>query len=515
LWLTVALVAVPFVAVVISLVGHPWHPSGDQAVELLRIRDVGGRHTPLLGMSSRWGWAHPGPLLFWLLWPFYRVLGTNGVLVGVAAVNLASVVGFVLVAYRRGGDLGALLGGLTALLVVHAVGPDLLIDPWNPWVAFLPFVWFLGLVWLTTCGEAGAPAMAVGVGSFVVQAHFGYAPLVAGLLILAVVATARRSGERRSPLLWAGLVGAVCWAPVILQEAIGHPRNLSALVSFVRHPSEAAAGWTTAVGTMGSELRPFGPWISGHETTALGTVRTGSTIWAFATIAAVIAAAWWARKRGARDAVGLAVVVLLAIAIAVIATDRVTGLFAPYVLRWWRGVAALAYLSIAWSLLFGLGKRSIAVLAERVTLVGIAAVVVLSLFQLPVEAPEALVSTATGAVTPSTAAALHHDRRYLVRGVESGTLADPGSGLLLALASRGYHVFSDRSPQAALTYGSWRVANAGDVDAIVTMVSVRDVAAGWQAPPHSRVVATFDPPRAKGTGYVVFVSPVDTRTAVT
>jgi hypothetical protein len=185
------------------------------------------------------------------------------------------------------------------------------------------------------------------------------------------------------------------------------------------------------------------------------------------------------------------------------------------VLRWWRGVAALAYLSIAWSLLFGLGKRSIAVLAERVTLVGIAAVVVLSLFQLPVEAPEALVSTATGAVTPSTAAALHHDRRYLVRGVESGTLADPGSGLLLALASRGYHVFSDRSPQATLTYGSWRVAGADDVAAIVTLVSVRDVAAGWQAPPHSRVVATFDPPRAKGTGYVVFVSPVDTRTAVT
>jgi hypothetical protein len=513
--LTVALVAVPFVAVVISLVGHPWHPSGDQAVELLRIRDVGGRHTPLLGMSSRWGWAHPGPLLFWLLWPFYRVLGTNGVLVGVAAINLASVAGFVLVAYRRGGELGAALGGLTALLVVHAVGPDLLIDPWNPWVAFLPFVLFLGLVWLTTCGEAGALALAVGVGSFVAQVHFGYLPLVAGLLLLALAVTARRSRGRRGPLLWAALVGAVCWAPVILQEAVGHPRNLSGLLSFIRHPSEAAAGWTTAVGTMGSELRPWGPWITGHETNALGTVRTGSTIWAFATIAAVMAAAWWANKRGARQAVRLAVVVLVAIAIAVIATDRVTGLFAPYVLRWWRGVAALAYLSIAWSLLFGLGTRTIAVLAERVALAGVAVVVVLSLLQLPVTAPEAPVSTATGAVTPSTAAALRHDRRYLVRGVESGTLADPGSGLLLALASRGYQVFSDRSPQATLTYGSWRVANADEVDAIVTMVARRDVTAGWQAPPHSRVVATFDPPHAKGTGYVVFLSPVAARAPVT
>jgi hypothetical protein len=450
-----------------------------------------------------------------LLWPFYRVIGTNGVLVGVAAINLASVVGFVVVAYRRGGDLGALLGGFTALLVVHALGADLLIDPWNPWVAFLPFMLFLGLVWSATCGDGVALALAVGVGSFVVQAHFGYLPLVAGLLLLAVVKIARRSGERRSPLLWAVLVGAVCWAPVILQQAIGHPRNLSALVSFIRHPSEAAAGWTTAVGTLGSELRPYGAWISGHETNALGTVRTGSTIWAIATIAAVIAAAWWARKRGERDAVELAVVVLVAIAIALIATDRVTGLFAPYVLRWWRGVAALAYLSIAWSLLFGLGKRAITVVAERIALPGIAVVVVLSLLQLPAAAPEALVSTATGAVAPSTAAALHRSQRYLVRGVESGTLADPGSGLLLALASRGYHVFSDRSPQATLTYGAWRVANADEVDAIVTMVAMRDLVAGWEPPPHSRVVATFDPPRAKGTGYVVFVSPVDERAAAT
>ena len=119
LWLTIALVAVPFVAVIISLVGHPWHPSGDQAVELLRIQDVGGRHTPLLGASSRWGWAHPGPLLFWSLTPFDRVLGANGMLVGTAIINLASVVGFVVVAYRRGGDLGALIGGFTVLLVAR------------------------------------------------------------------------------------------------------------------------------------------------------------------------------------------------------------------------------------------------------------------------------------------------------------------------------------------------------------------------------------------------------------
>ena len=121
-------------------------------------------------------------------------------------------------------------------------------------MAFLPFVCFLGLVWLTVCGEVGALPIAVGLGSFVVQTHFGYLPLVAGLLVVAA-AVAVVQFRRRGPLLLAGVVGIVCWTPALLQQATGNPRNLSALGSFVRHPSEAVTGWTTAIGTMGTQLR--------------------------------------------------------------------------------------------------------------------------------------------------------------------------------------------------------------------------------------------------------------------
>jgi hypothetical protein len=504
LWLTIALVAVPFVAMVISLVGHPWHPVGDQAIELLRIRDVGGRYTPLLGAPSRWGWAHPGPLLFWTLTPFYRVLGTDGVLVGVAAINLAAAVGFVVVAYRRGGELGAVIGGLAVVLIARGIGPDLLVDPWNPWVAFLPFVCFLGLVWLAVCGDAGALAIAVGVGSFVVQAHFGYLPLVAGLLVGSAAVLAVRS-RRRGPLLIAGLVGVICWAPVLLQEAIGSPRNLSALAHFVRHPNEAVTGWSTAFGIMGTELRPVGPWIGDRETLGwVGTVRTGSVWWAIATIVAVAVAGWWARKRGSGGAARLAAVVLVAIAIALVATSRVTGIRAPYVLRWWRGIAALAYLSIAWSVLFGLGKRRILDLAKPVAMAGIVAVVALQLVQLPARAPEAYVSTAIGAVTAPTAAALDRNERYLVRAIDRITFAAPQNGLFLALHLRGYHVFGDRTPDRILTFGNRFTATADDVDGIVTMVSLRELAEGWHAPGDSRIVATF---RSGNRGYKVFLTP--------
>lgn len=510
-WLAMSLVAVPFLVTIISVVGRHWHPSSDQGLELLRIRDVGGSHTPLLGAWSRWGWAHPGPLLFWTLAPWYRALGNNGVLVGVGVINLVSAIGVVLIGFRRGGDTGAVLAGLMVALVTRALGPGMLIDPWNPWVAFLPSVVFLGLVWSVLCGDVAMLPVAVGVGSFVAQIHFGYMPLVGGLLLVALGAAVGRTVNRRRrgpvdhephagrqsllrrPLLLAGLVGAALWAPVIVQQLTGTPGNVSSLVAYIRHPPEPAAGWSRAFGTMGEQLRPFGPWITGHESTGPGLEQTASTIWADATIAMVAAAALWANKRGAKQAARLAIVALIAIAIAVAATARVTGIFAPYVLRWWRGVAALTYLSIAWSLLFGLGRRRIHAVTQGVAVTGMLAVAVVELFALPAPLPFAPVSTAIGAVARPTASALDRDRRYLVRSVDRRTLSAPTSGLFLALATRGFHVFSDRGPDALLTYGSWRLASPDQVDAVITMVAIPEIDAGWHAPANSRVVATFDP----------------------
>src|SRR5690242_4789377 len=90
--LVVVLVVLPLLVALISLLGTHWHASGDDALELLRVREVGGRHTPLTGVQSRFGWNHPGPLLFWGLAPFNWVLGPTGVLFGVGLLNAASLV---------------------------------------------------------------------------------------------------------------------------------------------------------------------------------------------------------------------------------------------------------------------------------------------------------------------------------------------------------------------------------------------------------------------------------------
>ena len=176
----------PVVATVISVIGRHWSAGGDYALEMLRIHDVGTRHTPLLGPWSRWGWAHPGPALFWALAPFYRLFGDTGVLVGMGVLNGAAIAGVLWVAHRRGGVELTALAGLMMALLIRAQGINRLVDPWNPWAAFLPFVLFLVLAWSVLCRDWPMLPLAVVVGSFVVQAHAGYLPFVAVLTAVAI-----------------------------------------------------------------------------------------------------------------------------------------------------------------------------------------------------------------------------------------------------------------------------------------------------------------------------------------
>ena len=78
-----AIVASPLLLAAILLATRPWAPVLDMAMTELRVRDVGTRHTPLIGLPGRIGTfpeqgSHPGPFSFYLLAPFYRLAGMNG-----------------------------------------------------------------------------------------------------------------------------------------------------------------------------------------------------------------------------------------------------------------------------------------------------------------------------------------------------------------------------------------------------------------------------------------------------
>src|SRR5262245_65496979 len=73
------LVALPGLVGAVSVLVQGWVPTTDHALEVLRVADVGTRHPPLTGPWSRFGWDHPGPLLFWVSAPGYRIFGPPGV----------------------------------------------------------------------------------------------------------------------------------------------------------------------------------------------------------------------------------------------------------------------------------------------------------------------------------------------------------------------------------------------------------------------------------------------------
>jgi hypothetical protein len=80
-----------------------WRPSGDWAVLTLRVEDV-GRVTPLVGPYSRFGWNHPGPLMYWLLSIPYHLFGDKpeALLAAAAFLNGLTVAAIGAVAWRRG-----------------------------------------------------------------------------------------------------------------------------------------------------------------------------------------------------------------------------------------------------------------------------------------------------------------------------------------------------------------------------------------------------------------------------
>jgi len=513
-WVAVALVAVPFVVAGLSVIGVHWNPAGDQAIEVMRIRDVGTAHTPLIGQWSRWGWSHPGPLTFWLLAPFARTLGNDGTLLGTAVLNLAAAVGIVVAAARVAPAVAVLAGAITGVLA-HAVGLDFLIFLWNPWAAFFPFVLFLVLVWIVVTGRTGWLAAAVAVGSYVLQAHAGYLALTVGLLAIAAVRPVRDALARtdaaetsetadpsdvgpdprrraRRALGVALIVGIVVWLPPLVQEVTGDPGNLTEIARYARS-DQPTVGWDVAFGTMGVQLRPDGPWVRDDEQNAVGFERQGSTAIALATIAATAVLGALAFRRGHRAAGHLAIVTLSAVALAVVSTARVTGVLLPYVIGFWRPIAAITYLSIVFSALVLVADRTAWRAATAVALAALAAVGIAAVVDAPAAPPVPTLSRAIGAVGPRTEAALRPGAHYLVQGQDTATLNGGVAGLALYLETRGAHVFLEREALAALRFGTWRVATPGRVAGRVILVSGPAIAAGWPAPAGAHPVADFDP----------------------
>jgi hypothetical protein len=505
-WLLVVALAVPMVVGLAVLAGERWYPAGDMAQAELHLKGFLD-DPPLVGAAGRIGTfedqgSHPGPSMWLALYPVYRLLGASsfGLMVSVTALNVVTLAAIVVVARRHGGDGLVLALAVPLALLVRASGPEFFVEPWNPWVAVLPFLLFLLLVWGAADGDLVLVPFAVGVGIHCVQSHVGYAVLVLGLLgVLALwlaVTTWRDGRQRRRLLTMAAVsvgVAAVLWLPPVVEQLVRDPGNLGILWRHFSNPAEEAVGVATAVKAYLGEMNLLGPWVLGRGPlpgTSVHPVGLAATaaLWGGGVVAA-------ARRRD-RSELMLHAVLAVSSVLGVVAMSRVFGTFFDYVIRWMWPMAALVASASLWSLGRTVARarsdRAVAPVLLATGLVVTLAVCTVAAVQFGRRAvlPGEPDSRVIGALVPDVAAQLDPDARYLVRWIDPVALGAVGFGSVLELERRGLHAGVDSWARAgALPH---RVLPEAEADGVLYVVLGPQIEA-WRARADAVELGATDP----------------------
>lgn len=338
----------PIVVAAIRAIARDWLPLGDDAYFALRAGDVLAEHHPLLGtwtsasLTAGVDLNNPGPLFFDALALPVKLWGDAGLLVGVTLINIGAIVGTAIVAYRQAGARAVVVAMTAATALGWTMGSELLFSPWQPNALLFPALCFFVMVWALACGDLAVLPWAVGVASFIVQTHVGYAVLVPVLAAWGVGAGAIRlmrsgapdqdRGALRGRVLRsagaAAAVALVCWAQPLYEQLFGDGRgNLGRLLSSVGAPGETV-GLSDAPRYVASVLA-LPPWWfrpSMSETLVTGSERPSllASFLGLAVVVALLAAglvvAVRARDNGgaAAAATGLVMVCLAAVAVAAV-----------------------------------------------------------------------------------------------------------------------------------------------------------------------------------------------------
>lgn len=517
-----AVVALPLVIALAALHSPRWYPLLDLAMTELRVRDVGTRHTPLVGLVGRLSsngnqGSHPGPISFWTLAPVYRLLGGSAwsLLVGVVVLNTTAVALTLWIAVRQGGRaLGlAVAAGLAVLF--HLYGTQVLTEPWNP---YMPVMWWpltLVAVWAVLCDDLAMMPVAVFAASFCMQTHISYLGLVGGFGAVAAAWVAVRAYRlrddrpaRRRLLRWSAIalgLGVVLWLPPLIDQVTGSPGNASIVLDHFRNPDEDPIG----VGR-GGELFAvhLNPWrlVAGQQGIS-GSVLPAVALVAVWTVAAVVA--WRLPGGGAaphrRLLVRLHAVIAVALVLGFVSSTRILGFVWHYLTLWAWSVNMLIVLAVAWTAVAALAARAPGLprpVAARagLGLVGVVLLAWTAMFTVDAVDAEptqsnysAMVGEFTAAVTGAIDAGAVEGGgpggRYLITWTDGVNLGSTGFGLLDEMERRGYDVgiIGIHGPGAR----PHRVMPAGEATAEIHISLGPDIPV-WDARPEAERVLLVD-----------------------
>jgi hypothetical protein len=463
----------PFAVAVAVLHGPRWYPLLDLAQTELRVRDVGGSNTPLVGLAGRiqaYGQqgSHPGPLSFLALSPIYRAFGASSWALQVASVALHALAmgGILAVAHRRGGVRLTLAFGAVLAVLLHGYGTGVFVEPWNPYMPVLWWLLFLLAVWSVLCGDLAMLPVAVFAGSFCMQTHVSYLGLVggmAGLTVLAVAAWAIPHGDHRPGLrrllAWTGgsaLFGLVLWLPPLIDQATNDPGNASMIVENFRSSDDEPLG-------VGRGLELIAVHLDLWRILAGNLGTSGSVVPALVLLAAwagAVVVAWRLRDQALMR---LHAVVAAALVLGVVSASQILGELWYYLALWAWGIAALVVVATVWTYAAAYARRAAAgdppdgagrpatpVVAGAAALlvVVVAWVGMFTNDAAHAEQPAARQSLLLSQLAPATAEALDadvagtggRDGRYLVTWTDPVAIGATGFGLLLELERQGFDV---------------------------------------------------------------------------
>ena len=478
MWLFVVVVSMlavtPIIVAVVALLsGDAWFPAGDMAQAELHMRGFLS-NPPLVGAAGRivsdagLQGSHPGPGLWVAMLPVYLLGGrsSHALLAAAASVHIVSVILAVRLAVHRGGRLLAVLTALAALLVIRASGPDFMIEPWNPWLAILPFMIFIFLV-----GEVVAPignarqkqwalVGAIIVGSYCIQCHAGYAVLVVGALSATVVVWVRdeyRSQDLsahqplsriRRGLIFGVIALSMSWLPVLIDQLRRQPGNLTILWEHFVSPSEPAMGVAQAAKIIATQFNLFGLWLTGPG--AQAPAEGWARYIGFFLLIALWAWATWKVKQTKQSAM-LRWQFLMAglVLIGAFSILRIFGPYYEYTVRWFWILSVLTAITSIFFLVrtYRVVEMLRSPQARLRTLTAGAAVVVVALVLMSslqtadrVKLPGKTESRILAELVPQLSDRLSSDEVYLLKMYDAYTLDATGFGTVLELERRGFTV---------------------------------------------------------------------------
>jgi hypothetical protein len=344
--------------------------NGEIAITEIRVRDVGTRSTPLVGLIGRLGrtegtvtrGCHPGPLSFYALAPAYRLIGPSFFALRASTLlfHALAILLALWIAHRRAGAAGVVAAGVGLSAIELGLGFVVLTEPWNPYLPPLWFVVFLLCVWSVACEDSRLLPLAAGAGCLCAQTHVAYLAVCGLLGLFAFALTgawlwrARRQGrsarEHARACVLAASLTAVLWIPPLVDQSIHEPGNLAILADFFLNSPEPSVGFQPAFRLLLTELDVW------HAT--VNQFREPSTFrsWMHALqpepIRGGLLAVLWLAALAAtmkvhnRTLWALHATVAASVLVAWLAMSRILGVAWPYLLLWGWSIGLLMSMAI-------------------------------------------------------------------------------------------------------------------------------------------------------------------------